>query len=96
MFIILPSDINGIDTLVEKLESNALKNEVWHMDELETHVVIPKFKFDTSVNLNDITKAVSSYKIVLNMTIFNLKNKIKSIFSLESQKSLKILLLSHY
>ena len=59
MFIVLPSEVDGIDTVVEKLESNALKNEVWHMDELETHVVIPKFKFDTSVNLNEITKAVS-------------------------------------
>ena len=62
MFIVLPSEVDGIDTVVEKLESNALKNEVWNMDEYKTHVVIPKFKFDTSVNLNEITKAVSLLK----------------------------------
>jgi hypothetical protein len=28
------------------------------MEESETHVVIPKFKFDASVSLNDVTRAV--------------------------------------
>ncbi|KAL7043121.1 hypothetical protein ACKWTF_001398 [Chironomus riparius] len=72
MFIVLPSEVDGVDAVVEKLESNALKNEVWHMDELETHVVIPKFKFDTSVNLNDITKALGISEIFENSATFPL------------------------
>lgn len=59
MFIVLPIQTNGLDSVIEKLASDTVKNEVWHMDELETHVVIPKFKFDTSINLNDVARTVS-------------------------------------
>lgn len=59
MFIILPNAVNGLDSVIDKLASETLKNEVWHMDELETHVVIPKFKFDTSINLNTVARQVS-------------------------------------
>jgi serine protease inhibitor len=58
LFIVLPMEANGVDAVVDKLDSSALKNEVWHMDELEVHVVIPKFKFDTSINLNEVTRSV--------------------------------------
>jgi serine protease inhibitor len=59
MFIILPNDVNGVNSVIDKLDANALKNEVWHMDEQEVRVVLPKFKFDTSLNLNEVTRAVS-------------------------------------
>lgn len=59
MFIILPQDVNGIDSVIDKLDANAIKNEVWHMDELETRVILPKFKFDTSIALNEVTRSVS-------------------------------------
>jgi serine protease inhibitor len=72
MFIILPNDVNGIDAVVSKLDSNALKNEVWHMDELEVHAIIPKFKFDTSVNLNDITRSLGITEIFENTATFPL------------------------
>lgn len=58
MFIILPIEVNGLDSVIDKLSAETIKNEVWHMDELETRVVLPKFKFDTSVNLNEITRTV--------------------------------------
>lgn len=58
MFIILPNAANGLDSVIEKLSAETIKNEIWHMDEFETHVVIPKFKFDTSINLNSVTKQV--------------------------------------
>jgi serine protease inhibitor len=66
LFIVLPNEVNGLDGVIDKLDSNALKNEVWHMDELEVHAVIPKFKFDTSLSLNDITKSVSLFDVTKN------------------------------
>lgn len=62
MFIILPNEINGLDSVIDKLDSNAVKNEVWHMDELEVHVQMPKFKFDSSINLNEAVKKVKFSK----------------------------------
>jgi len=58
MFVILPNEVNGIDAVIEKLDSNLLSDEACRMEKSETHVVIPKFKFDASVNLNDVTRAV--------------------------------------
>lgn len=61
MYIILPNEVNGLDSVIDKLNSETIKNEVWHMEDLEARVVLPKFKFDTSINLNDIAKSVSYY-----------------------------------
>lgn len=58
MFIILPNDSTNLDNVVERLDSGTIKNEIWHMDEVEVHVVLPKFKFDSSINLNDVVKRV--------------------------------------
>lgn len=62
MFIILPVDVNGLDSVIDKLSAELIKNEVWHMEELETNIALPKFKFDTSVNLNDIARSVRKFK----------------------------------
>lgn len=59
MFVILPSENNNLDTITERLDAGTLKNEVWHMDEVEVHVVLPKFKFDSSINLNEVVKQVT-------------------------------------
>ncbi|KAG5675354.1 hypothetical protein PVAND_005263 [Polypedilum vanderplanki] len=72
LFIILPNDNNGVDEVIDKLDSSALKNEVWHMDELEVHVVIPKFKFDTSINLNEVTRSLGITEIFENTATFPL------------------------
>lgn len=58
MFIILPNDSTNLDNVVELLDSGTIKNEIWHMDEVEVHVVLPKFKFDSSINLNEVVKRV--------------------------------------
>lgn len=63
MFVILPVEVNGLDSVIDKLSSETIKNEVWHMDELETNIALPKFKFDTSVNLNDIARSVRKTQI---------------------------------
>jgi serine protease inhibitor len=72
MFIILPNEVNGLDSVIDKLASDTLKNEVWHMDELETHVVLPKFKFDTSINLNDVCRSMGITEIFENTATFPL------------------------
>ena len=58
LFIILPNEVNGIDAVIENLNFNILSNEVCQMEKSETHVMVPKFKFDASVSLNDVTRAV--------------------------------------
>lgn len=60
MFIILPNENQHLDAVIELLNSETLKNEVWHMDEVEVHAVLPKFKFDTSLHLNEIVKKVKA------------------------------------
>ncbi|CAO1331347.1 unnamed protein product [Diamesa serratosioi] len=54
MFIILPNSIGGIDELVERLEEQDINNEVWHMDDIEVKVALPKFKFDSTTNMNSV------------------------------------------
>lgn len=59
LFVILPTGNNNVDNVIERLDAGTIKNEVWHMDEVEVHVVLPKFKFDSSINLNDVVKKVT-------------------------------------
>jgi serine protease inhibitor len=59
MFIILPKDGTTVDQVISKLDHRALSNEIKDLEEIEVHAVIPRFKFDTSVKLNDAIKAVS-------------------------------------
>lgn len=75
MFIILPNEAQSLDAVVELLSSETIKNEVWHMDEVEVHAVLPKFKFDTSLKLNDVVKRVNfaytNHKKTLNFCELN-------------------------
>lgn len=59
MFVILPNDNQSLETVIDRLDSGTIKNEIWHMDEVEVHVVLPKFKFDSSLNLNEVVQKVS-------------------------------------
>lgn len=34
MFVILPHESSNVDSVIDKLDSTTLKNEVWHMDDL--------------------------------------------------------------
>lgn len=72
MYMILPNEVNGIDAVVEKLDSNILSDEVCRMEKSETHVVIPKFKFDASVSLNDVTRAIGIKEIFESSATFPL------------------------
>ncbi|CRK86295.1 CLUMA_CG000040, isoform A [Clunio marinus] len=63
MFIILPKEPNGLEGVVNRVDSEILRNEVENVDETEVHVVLPKFKFDSSINLNDVIKSLGIREI---------------------------------
>lgn len=92
MFIVLPNESSNVDKVIEGLSSDTIKNEVWHMDDVEVRVVMPKFKFDTSMNLNEVVKQVSRWINELNSwNLFSFAN-----FSWESKKSSRQVPLSHF
>jgi serine protease inhibitor len=76
MFVILPKENVSLDEVIKKLNHKDLSEEVKQLEELEVHVALPRFKFDTSVNLNEAIKAVSvtklNYLLVLINWIFQL------------------------
>ena len=59
MYIILPEGTNTLDNVISRLTAESVRNEVWHMDEVEVHTVLPKFKFDSSINLNEAVRKVN-------------------------------------
>jgi serine protease inhibitor len=59
MVLILPFEIDGLQNIINNLDSDVLEKEVSKMEEITVHVALPKFKFDTSMNLNSIVKKVS-------------------------------------
>lgn len=61
MFIILPFEADGLENLVNNLDSQLLRDEVDRMVDISVHVLLPKFRFDTSINLNQIVKDVSDF-----------------------------------
>ncbi|XP_070492435.1 serine protease inhibitor 2-like [Chironomus tepperi] len=72
MFIILPNAINGADAVTEKLDSNILRNDICRLEKSEVHVVIPKFKFDASISLNDDIKSIGINEIFESSATFPL------------------------
>lgn len=60
MYVILPNKVDGLNEMVGKVDSSTLHRSQWLMDELEVRVVLPKFKFDNEINLNEVLKDVSS------------------------------------
>lgn len=63
MFIILPNRADGFDDFVQQLDSAQLHNAKWLMDETDVHVVLPKFKFDYSSNLNAVLKSLGIHEV---------------------------------
>lgn len=60
MFVILPFEADGLEKLINNFNSSLLTAEVDRMQEISVHVLLPKFRFDTSTNFNQIVKDVSS------------------------------------
>lgn len=58
MFLLLPFENDGLDKFVEALDSELIKDEVNRMEDISVHVVLPKFKFDSSLALNNVIQKV--------------------------------------
>lgn len=51
MFLLLPQSDSSIDELIGKLDSKTVSREAWYLDEVEVKLEIPKFKFDSDIDL---------------------------------------------
>lgn len=58
MFLLLPFAADGLNDLIQKIDAENLTHEVGNMEATDVHVVLPKFKFDSSTKLNSVVKAV--------------------------------------
>lgn len=58
MFIILPSDIDGISELENRLAGVDLSKILTQLPEQKVEVSVPKFKLEETTNLNDILNKV--------------------------------------
>jgi len=56
MYIVLPNQIDGLNDLVNRVDSSTLHRAQWLMDITEIKVCIPKFKFENAIHLNDVLK----------------------------------------
>lgn len=63
MFLILPFENDGLHEVIEQLDAEKIRKTVEKMEELSVKVVLPKFKFDSSLKLNSVIKKVISFKI---------------------------------
>jgi serine protease inhibitor len=52
MILVLPKHQNGIDTLIDQLDSTNFQRVLWYMDPVEVNILLPKFKFDYTSHLN--------------------------------------------
>jgi serpin A len=58
MFVVLPFEADGLDDLIDQLDAETLSKEIDNMELTTVHVVLPKFRFDSSTKLNSVIKAV--------------------------------------
>lgn len=58
MFVILPNNKSRLDEFLPTIDSAVIHNMKWYMDESDVRVVLPKFKFDYSSNLNNVLQEI--------------------------------------
>lgn len=58
MFVLLPFKVDGLNDLIDQLDAKILKQEVDRMDIVEVIVTLPKFKFESAMQLNQIIRSV--------------------------------------
>lgn len=74
MYIILPFDNEGLDQVIRNLSSTGFDEIFKDMESTNVNVTLPKFRFDSNVNLNNVVKEVKNF----HLEIFN--QKLTSIF----------------
>lgn len=73
MFIVLPNNDDGIDDLVKRVDSTNIYRMQYLLNIEEVKVVLPKFNFVNTVNLNEILKSVNiDHQVSHNHYIFNI------------------------
>lgn len=58
MFIVLPFDNDGLEKVISKLSSKGFDEIFQDMEDISVNITLPKFRFDSKVNLNDVVKEV--------------------------------------
>lgn len=59
MYIILPNKLGDLDELISKIDSSTIQRTRSLLEKVVVKLSLPKFKFTSSVHLNEILKAVS-------------------------------------
>jgi serine protease inhibitor len=63
MFVVLPNRKKGLQQLTNDLDTINFNRALWNMDATEVNLLLPKFKIDFSINLNEAIKGVGITKI---------------------------------
>lgn len=71
MLIVLPNKKNGLSNLEQKLEHVSVKDIMSQMKDEMLEVVIPKFKIETTVQLNEILHRVRDINILRKIKMGN-------------------------
>lgn len=58
MYIVLPNKVDGLDELLNKIDTSTLHRAQFLLEEIEVKVSLPKFKFTNSINLNEVLQNV--------------------------------------
>lgn len=64
MFLILPFENDGLHDVIEQLDAEKIRKTVERMEEIAVQVILPKFRFNTSMNLNTVIKNVICHNIL--------------------------------
>lgn len=60
MFIVLPFENEGLDQVIRNLSSTSFDAIFKDMEDTVVNITLPKFRFDSNVNLNNVVKEVNT------------------------------------
>lgn len=59
MYFFLPNKIDGLNSLMSKLNNATLNHAQTMLEKVDVDMTIPKFKFNTVIRMNGVLKEVS-------------------------------------
>lgn len=84
MVIVLPQEIEGLNDVMAKLAAGYdLLTDIENMYKTKVQVTLPKFKIETTIDLNELLPKVCSL-FFYNTSFITSQNKIKSLFLFSS------------